>query len=207
MQNFKNKKIRGWNRRIKHIQVWYNSNKEFNFNHFNQYREDYVKIQIHPWNRLGYLIPPNWYFKLIIEKLISIHALWMANQELKKANFDLQIWLFDKVSVRSQIVCALVDQKAQLRDNYFNKSNDKKIFPINRWQSKNYDLSNFNWQLYDDEDFWFKNLSSLSNQEVQELENNGFVAEEIEINGEPEIRYSKKVGHVWIGRLKDYTTV
>ena len=39
-------------------------------------------------------------------------------------------------------------------------------------------------------------------EEIRELEGMGFNGEQTILNGEPEIMYVRKVGHVWIGREK-----
>ncbi len=201
MLHHRKKKIRGWKRKTKQISQWFESNKGFSFSHFEKYREEYVKISVDPWNRLGKRTPPNWYFKLILQKLIEIHDLWNIEVSSLEVPFDLQIWLHDKVTMRSEIVCSAIENTMVNSEKYFRRSSDKKQFPA-RWQSGLYDLDRFNWQLHDDEIFWFKNLQELSESEISELLKDGFIGEVIEINNQVEVRYSKKVDHVWIGRLK-----
>ena len=196
------KKIRGWKRRIKHIDKWFVSAKECNFELFNNLKEDYTKIRIYPWNLLSERIPPNWYFRLILEKLIVVHELWKNKYDGYNCSYDLQIWLNDPNTIRSHVVCAQVENSGDRRENYYRKSKDQLEFPFNKWKSKAYDLKKFEWILFDDEDLHFKNIEGLDDQEIDELLKTGFLAETIDIEKKEETMYSKKVGHVWIGRFK-----
>jgi len=72
------------------------------------------------------------------------------------------------------------------------------------WAESMPELNKFTWNRYDDEDFWFKNLHHLDQQEISELLKTGFIEDEIVIDGIIETRFSRKVGNVWIGR-KSYS--
>jgi hypothetical protein len=196
------KKIRGWKRRIRHIDDWFENNKVANLESFETRGEDYIKIRIDPWNRLCKQVPPAWYFRLIIKKLIAIHDDWKLTYDALNKPFDLQIWLYDPNNIMSEVVCASVDKKGEKRENYFRKSKDSLTFPSQKWSCYLYDLSRFTWELYDDEDFRFKNIEKLEEEDIRELMSKKYKAETTTINGQDEIMYSKKVDHVWIGRLK-----
>jgi hypothetical protein len=196
------KKIRGWNKKIRQIDLWFDRSKNLDVGHLQKYREDYVKIQINPWNRLVKRAPPNWYYKLILVKLIEIHDLWIQNEALKDHPHDLQLWLHEPNTIRSEVVCPLVGKEGGRRDNYYLKSNDFKQFPFEKWSSKKVDLHRFTWELYDDHDFVFESHYELSEEEIDELFNEGYIKEEIEVDGKNDVRYKKKVGNVWIGRFK-----
>jgi len=196
------KKIRGWTRRIGHVDSWFHTYKTPDIKSFHSHGEDYVKVRIDPWNRLCERVPPNWYFRLIIQRLIDIHDHWKKSYDVLKEPFDLQIWLNDPNTIRSQVVCAKVETTGIKRDNYYQQSKDNIEFPTLKWKSKTYDLSRFEWTLFDDEDLRFKNIEELSCEEIEELEKLGFKTEETVINGQSETMYTRKVGHVWIGREK-----
>jgi hypothetical protein len=195
------KKIRGWKRRIKHIDVWFEKNKNPNINHSKNRGEDYIKIRIDPWNRLYERIIPDWYFRLIISKIILIHDSWRRQYESLDIYFDLQIWLNNPNNIRSEIVCAKVDTPGGKR-NYYRKSADIKNFPCAKWADDAYDLGKFDWELFDDEYLRFKEAEGLSDDEVAELLNSGFKAERTKILNQDDTMYSKKVGDVWVGRLR-----
>lgn len=202
MTNSNRKKIRGWKRRIQHIDKWFEKSKKYDLELFKSHGEDYTKIRIYPWNLLCERIPPNWYFRLIIGKLIAIYEIWKDKYERQKCPYDLQIWLNDPNTIRSQIVCAQVEKNGERRGNYYRKSKDHKEFPFTKWRSETYDLTKFEWELFDDEDLHYKNIEGLDNHEIDELLKEGFLVETVEIDKQEEIMYSRKVGHVWVGRLK-----
>ena len=194
------KKIRGWKRRKRHVDLWFDQYKTPHIESFQNKGEDYVKVRIDPWNRLCERVPPSWYFRLIIDKLIAIHDDWKnIYSELHQA-FDLQIWLNDPNTIRSQVVCASVGRVGERRDNYYRTSKDDIAFPNNKWHSDKYDLSRFKWTLFDDEHLRFRNTEGLEDEEIEELKKVGFKEEQTILNGEPERMYVKKVGHVWVGR-------
>jgi len=196
------KKIRGWKRRKTHVDLWFDQYKASHIESFKNWGEDYVKVRIDPWNRLCERVPPSWYFRLIIEKLIAIHDDWKKIYTELGQPFDLQIWLNDPNSIRSQVVCASVNQKGERRDNYYRVSKDDLVFPDKKWDSDKYKLSRFEWTLFDDEDLGFKNVEGLEDEEIEELKKMGFKEEQTILNGEPETMYFEKVGHVWVGREK-----
>lgn len=191
------KKIRGWKRKVKLVDNWFELNKEFDCTRFENSGEHYIKIQIDPWNRLGSRRMPNWFFKLILEKMIKIHDLWLEELEANNFKLDLQIWLYENINTRSELVCP-----KEVNKEYFRRSQDPRDFPAQMWQSSLYDLNRFTWELYLDENFLFQNLYNLDQEEISILRKRGYSEEEINIDGKPEIRFSKKVGYIWVGRLK-----
>lgn len=193
------KKIRGWKRRIKEIDRWFEAYKMPDLDRFKARGEAYVKIRISPWNLVCERVPPNWYFRLIARKLVLIHDLWKDIFESEQIPYDLQIWLNYPNTIRSQIVCAKVDSYGKTRDDYYRKSVRNEMLP-KMWADGMQELKKFSWQQYDDEDFAFKHLQYLDKQEIEELLGLGFIEDEIIIDGVEDTRYSKKVGNVWIGR-------
>jgi hypothetical protein len=159
-------------------------------------------VRIDPWNRLCERIPPSWYFRLIIGRLIDIHDEWKKAYRGLNRPFDLQIWLNDPNTIRSQVVCASVDAVGEQRNNYYRMSKDEIKFPFTKWKFDKHDLLRFEWTLFDDEDLRFKNTEGLDGEEIKELERIGFSKEQTVLNGGPETMYVRKVGHVWVGREK-----
>jgi hypothetical protein len=199
MTELNKKKIRGWKRRIKEIDRWFEAYKMPDLDRFKARGEAYVKIRISPWNLVCERVPSNWYFRLIARKLVLIHDLWKDIFESEQIPYDLQIWLNYPNTIRSQIVCAKVDSYGETRDDYYRKSVRNEMLP-QMWADSMQELKKFSWQQYDDEDFAFKNLQYLDKQEIEELLGLGFKEDEIIIDGVEDTRYSKKVGNVWIGR-------
>jgi hypothetical protein len=109
--------------------------------------------------------------------------------------------LNDPCTHRSQVVCARVDLPGETRCNYFRRSDELKEFPFEKWGSRQYNLYDFDWELYDDEVFLFKDLDELTEYDIKKISKNGFREDKIVLHGQEEIQYSKKTGDVWIGRL------
>jgi len=195
------KKIRGWKRRIKELDHWFEYYRNVDIESFLYRGEAYVKIQIDPWNRMHERTPPAWYFKLILARLIKIHHEWKDMFEKLSVPYDLQVWLNNPHTQRSQVVCARVDHPGKTRSNYYRKSNEEKDFLYEKWGKSPYNLSDFDWELYDDELFVFKNLDQLQEHEIKNLLRNGFSEQRIVLNEKEEVQFSKKVGDVWIGRF------
>src|SRR5690606_27292073 len=63
MRDVNKKKIRGWKRRIKEIDRWFEIYKMPDLDRFKTREEAYVKIRISPWNLVCERVPPNWYFR------------------------------------------------------------------------------------------------------------------------------------------------
>ncbi|MEQ8475440.1 hypothetical protein [Fulvivirga sp.] len=194
------KKIRGWKKQVRKIDQWFELVKKPDFDHFESRLEDYVKIRIDPWNRLSERTPPMWYSKLILKRLIDIYDLW--DKEFQKLNkpYDLQLWINEPNFIKSQVVCAQVDKDGDQRNNYYRIVEHQADFPTNKWQSELFDLNQFTFQLYKDENLSFKNLEDLEEDEIADLIKEGYEAEETIIGGQTDIMYSKKVGNVWVGR-------
>ena len=161
----------------------------------------YVKIQIDPWNRIHERTPPAWYFKLIIARLIQIHHAWKKTFDKSGVAYDLQIWLNDPHTQRSQVVWAHVNLSGETRSNYYRKSIEQKDFPYEKWGNRLYNLADFDWELHDDEVFVFKNSDELNEVEIRTLLRDGFSQERIVLNEQEEVQFSKRVGDAWIGRL------
>ncbi len=195
------KKIRGWRRRIKELDRWFEHKRSVELETFLARGEVYVKIQIDPWSRLAERIIPPWYFKHILVRLLQVHDAWKVAFEKSGVAYDLHVWLNDPHTHRSQVVCARVDNPGETRSNYYRKSEEQKDFPYEKWGSRQYNLSDFDWELYDDEIFLFKDLDELSEEDIKEISKNGFREDKIVLHGHEEIQYSKKAGDIWIGRL------
>src|SRR4051794_8395529 len=109
MTEVNKKKIRGWKRRIKAIDSWFETYRMPDLDRFQDRGSAYLKIRISPWNLLCERVPPNWYFQLILQKLVVVHDTWKVIFEREQVPFDLQIWLNYPNTIRSQVVCAKVN--------------------------------------------------------------------------------------------------
>ncbi len=131
-------KIRGWKRRVVHIEKWFEANVLPDLDHFEKQNNDYVKIWIDPFYRLNKTNPPLWYFRLITQKMALIFENWESEFQKQGADYDLQLWIFEKEYIRSEVVCA----KANRRD-YFDKSPFFKELPFEKFGKH---LQNLHWE-------------------------------------------------------------
>lgn len=124
----KYKKIRGKNRRIRDIHHWGQSHLLLDTDYLDEYQRDYVKFWVSPWSRLSltnsvYPEPDGEYKALLLNYLCEIYQSW---NEILSAQYDtyyLQIWLFENAISRSQVVCAVKDQR-HYYDNTFGLIDD-----------------------------------------------------------------------------------
>lgn len=115
---FNKKKIRGWKKLLRRIEIWKNSNIMLDLNALENYKRDYLKITIDPWYRLVKRNPPVWYQRYLVDALCDIYLNW--ENEIKKVRdeFYLKMWLFEKNIINSQIVIA-IDDKINFYNNLF----------------------------------------------------------------------------------------
>lgn len=153
----KYKKIRGVNRRIRHIHQWGENNLNLDIEYLKQYQRDYVKFWVKPWGGITltnsiYPEPTGKCQQLLIEYLIKIMLSWQKTLNIHYPEFYLNIWLFENHINRSQVVCAVQDC-VHFYDRTFEAiSNDDHDLGIS--QSQHYNehtdslLDKFEWSQY-----------------------------------------------------------
>lgn len=151
-------KIRGHNRRYKHIQNWITENKDNRFDLIEQYKSDHIDIVVHPWCDISIInskIPePKKKTRLqILDGLLEIYDSWKIQLDKLGRPYYLKIWIFDPRFSKSQVVCA-VDDKIDYYENSFNKPQNKKVFKPNDYGSLYKRLADFTWDYALDEDFY-----------------------------------------------------
>lgn len=191
------KKIRGWKRRVKHIELWKNNNIVLNLEDLKNSKCDYVKIWIDPFDRLYKRNPPYWYKMKIIEAMSEIFASWEKSLEKLQAEYYLKIWLYDPNFSLSQIVCG-IDYKIEHYENTFHKSSEIKKLPEH--YSHNEFLKNLNYELAID-DYHISSLDEYYNSEqMEKFKNKAYNSYKFKNqDGENEILYFIKKGNIWIG--------
>ena len=214
------RKIRGHNRRFKHIESWrlYNLSLDLN-DYLTNHHCYYAKIRVHPWSGISLinsLIPePKGKAKLkIINGLLDIYDDWKDQLDKLGQPYYLKIWLFEPRFSQSQVVCAIGDRIDYYENRFFNPKNDK-IFNSNKYGQLKSKLSKLNWDYrldedeydnsfvgdpelyasiddYEDTKIWFNKLLKKTHRLVKFDE---LIGDTIE-------SYSFKRGDLWIGEQK-----
>ena len=197
------KKIRGWRHQIKKIENWYLTNSTPNIDRLSSWNDEYAKIWIDPWYRLVKRNPPLWYFRLILDKLTNLYDLW--NKEFSNGDYpyDLQLWIFENNYIESELVSARVENKNEKRNNFFIKCETERTFPLDKFNSKTFKFSDFDWSLnYATRDYYEKS-DDLSESGIKNLIKSEFNQEVICKDTDNEERHFwKPYDYVWIGRKK-----
>ncbi len=195
------KKIRGWRHQIKKIENWYLANSTPNTDKLSCWIDEYVKIWIDPWYRLEKRNQPLWYFRLILDKLTNLYDLW--NKEFSNGDYpyDLQIWLFEINYIESELVSARVDNNNDKRTNFFIKCESERTFPVDKFNSKKFKFSDFDWSLNYATRNYYEKSDNLSELEIKNLLKSGFNQEVISKDADNVERlFWKPYDYVWIGR-------
>ncbi|TDG36872.1 hypothetical protein EZJ43_06215 [Pedobacter changchengzhani] len=166
------------------------------FEEYNKYGQTYNRFFIDPWYRPVKRNPPIWFFKLMVGHFKNAFDRWEEFFFNSAPPYDLQIWLFNKTFIRSEIYCAKVDHFGQTR-NIFTPSTVQKSFPEQIFGGKI--KAELEWVLcddfnyFDEEDFLdiYGNLPTISKNKF--IEN---------FHADGRKYYTFKIGDVWVGRLK-----
>ncbi|GMK44169.1 hypothetical protein PghCCS26_12960 [Paenibacillus glycanilyticus] len=130
-------KIRGWKRRIRHIEQWKQRNIVLDMNTLAAFRRDYAKLWIPLFYSLVRRTPPIWYNRLLLDAMIEVYNSWHETLTKTGEPFYLKIWLFEPEFINSQVVAAYRDE-LDFYDNAFESVAEIIPFPFPK-------LEQFNW--------------------------------------------------------------
>ncbi|WP_049790037.1 hypothetical protein [Paenibacillus sp. JDR-2] len=140
-----NNKIRGWKRRIRHIEQWKQRNIVLDMDTLAAFGRDYAKLWIPPFHGLVRRTPPIWYNRLLLDAMIEVYNSWQETLTKTEEPFYLKIWLFDPEFINSQIVAAYRDG-LHFYDNAFEPAVDVIPFPYPK-------VEHFNWMPHIDPNY------------------------------------------------------
>ena len=207
------KKIRGLKRKVANIQNWINKYLILNIEHLTEYKYEYVKVYVDPWNNLTLTDseipePKGKAKKEILNGLEKIYESWKI--ELNKLNrpYYLKIWLYEPRFSKSQVVCA-IDDKIEYYEHIFERAD----FKLNSSSFTNQLSTDFKWQSkVDVEHFWESELLWPINQYeriedcysdrrlLRKLKKGNYKNQEIESsNGNKDKIYFFPKGKIWVG--------
>jgi hypothetical protein len=140
------KKIRGLKRKVVNIPKWIEGYLELNIKHLKEYKYNYAKVYVDPWDNLSLTNseipePKGQAKKEIINGLGKIYERW--KDELDKLNkpYYLKIWIYEPRLSKSQVVCT-IDERIEHYENLFKEAD----FKQNTSSFINGLSSNFKWQ-------------------------------------------------------------
>lgn len=148
----KYKKIRGLKRKVANIQNWINEYLELNIEQLTEYKYEYVKVYVDPWDNLTMTDseipePKGKAKKEIIKGLEKIYDSWRTELEKLNKPYYLKIWLYEPRISKSQVVCA-IEEKIEYYENIFERADFKQNSSSFTTQLG----SDFNWQPRVDEE-------------------------------------------------------
>lgn len=199
--NSNRKKIRGWKRRIKKINRWGEYLKQPNIEWFKKenVRHTYERCYLSPFYRLDKRHPPLWFYKLIIAKFIAAYNEWEKVFEESSIPYDLQLWIYDPSYIQSEIICYKMQEQGEYMRLGWEAKNQK-LFPYEKFESKEYNLDEFEWVLADEDNIVWGDDFDYAEFTLEEILADGYEKREFE---DGRIYYVQRVGDIWIGRRKD----
>lgn len=146
------KKIRGFNRRMKAIDKWRDENLSPDIPALENRGYCYAKIQVSPWNNIavanGAIPSPQGKCRhRIMQALLDIYDSWKKKMDESGKPYYLRIWLYDQPFSRSQVVC-VTGNKKDYYERIFKPAGSKKTPGKNAGER----MSLYNWQAVTDDD-------------------------------------------------------
>jgi hypothetical protein len=195
------KRIRGWKRRVRHLDRWGELIKQPHTEYFltERGRHTYERYTVSPFYNLVKRHPPLWYYRLIIAKLVTAYSEWQKKFDSLDVPYDLQLWLYDPAYIRSEIICHKMQQDGEHK-RFGWESDLVKPFPFEKLSSKQYNLHDFEWILADDAHVHFEDDFEDADFTADDLLADEYLRKE---QGDGLVYYTKRIGDIWIGRSRD----
>ena len=209
----KYKKIRGLKRKITNIQNWINRYLELNIEHLTEYKYEYTKVYVDPWNSLTLTDsqipePKGKAKKEILNGLEKIYDSWKTELDKLNKPYYLKIWLYEPRISKSQVVCA-IDKKVEYYENIFEKAE----FKQNSSSFTNQLSSDFKWLPRVDEEpyleselLWSNNQykrikdSYLNRKLLRKFKKGNYRSQEVDSqSGNKDKIYFLPKGKIWVG--------
>ncbi|MFB9326192.1 hypothetical protein ACFFSY_09735 [Paenibacillus aurantiacus] len=199
------KKVRGWKRRIREVDMWKNNYLHLDIEELNRTQRKYLKIWLDPWNRLVKRTPPVWFSRIILQALLDVYNAWYKKLKATGEPFYLKIWLYSPNFVHSQVVCAVGDA-LNYYDDTFDKGTVRKEFPTKFSNLPN--IESLEWELcLDSITYWDSELKENIAEGYETISSYNNIVQRSYASGQMKLSYGNdtyykiKVGDVWLGSL------
>lgn len=116
--DFKRQKIRGWKRRLRHVDYWVRNNEDIDLEMLEERNIDYSKLWIDPFFSLREYTLPNWYKRLLVQALLDVYFSWEKTLKELDEPYYLKIWIFEKDYMRSQVVTSYRESLHKYDDTF-----------------------------------------------------------------------------------------
>ncbi|WP_258235154.1 hypothetical protein [Paenibacillus agaridevorans] len=206
----KKKKIRGWRRHVRKIEMWKQRVINLDMRHLSRYQRDYAKLWIHPFYAIPRKNPPGWYNQLLLEAMLEVYQSWLEKFTRLDESFYLKLWIYEPHFINSQVVTAYKDC-LHFYDRTFDIGTQDRQFPFHKYPYLKEKLQRFDWRLHIDCDVYTESdlvdnicRGWMSFDESDAIKAKAYKVEEIRLtDGGIDKTYSVKVGDVWVGSLKN----
>lgn len=201
------KKTRGLRSKVKKIDNWKKQSIELDLEYIKKYGRDYVKIWIPPFYNLykinkyetGHKNPPNWFNKLILEAMLEVYDSWDKKLRGLSEPYYLKLWLYEPNFINSQIVAAIGDY-IDYYEGVFESDENKKAFPVNKFNMKNDGFRRFEWGQYKDHTIIYGSDFTDDLDSLNYWKNKSYKIEKKIKDDEEEVKYYIVKGTIWVGK-------
>jgi hypothetical protein len=151
-------KIRGFNRRLRHIEIWRQAELDLRLDLVEAYKGWHSTMLIHPWcdiSLINSIIPePKGKVKRqMLEALLDIYESWKSALDKRGEPYYLKIWLYEPRFSKSQVVCG-ISESINHYEHHFFEPDVKQSLQLGQYGQLKERLQKFNWSYKWDED-WF----------------------------------------------------
>lgn len=199
------KKIRGWKRHKRKIEVWKERHLRLDMEYVRDRHRDYAKLWIHPFYGIPNVNPPDWYNRLLVKAMIDVYDEWHRRMEAENEDFYLKIWLFEHDFIGSQIVTAY-KEAIDFYSDAFDKEDGGQSFPMKRFEPLQHELNRFDWQLHIHAHYyWLSEMEEdaaaglITREDILHIKDVSYQ----KVTYEHDVLYKVKAGNVWIGSLTE----
>lgn len=185
------KKIRGWNRRLKAIQVWEALHSALPESVWEKGGRYHIRFYVAPWYMLEKRDPPLWFFRGVLMAFVRIHTAWKARLDATGIPYQLQLWVYEPQRYWTDLVVQMGDSPLQAPFSEIPRGRIKQPAAYYAISA----LDTFTWTLHEAGDYL----------EADDLEYYGYSPDLLEREGwrflESEKLYFKKRGWMQVGIL------